>query len=171
MIDITTDIDGYRECIGFLWNKCCHKKDDRQSDWDRYDSFDDICGLLFSLMILQPYGWPDYRKSSSYEEFPGPVPCIHILPVAEDNIPILINRDVKSGGYWDYSADNICKSDVDLRFIDIFDFDVQGSRDFEYYRVRIVGTKNDMSLIGRDALIRVDAAKVLIDVAKELRSR
>lgn len=163
MIGITTDIHKYRECIGFLWNSCCYKEDGSQFDWDGFDLFDDICVSLFSLMILRPYGWTAYRKSNSYEKIPNPVPCIHVVPIFKDNIPILVNRDIKSGGYWDYSVGAINKSDVDLQFIDFFDFDVQAPRYFEYYRVRIVNAKHDMSLIGRDALIKVDDAEILID--------
>jgi hypothetical protein len=47
-----------------------------------------------------------------------------------------------------------------MRFINFFDFDVLGHRDFVYYRVRIVESKTHPELVGRDSLILASYARL-----------
>jgi hypothetical protein len=75
----------------------------------------------------------------------------------------MVNRETTCG-YWDHPLHFIEDGELDLRFLQFFDWWDLGFRDFEHYRVRIVGSERHPSLIGRDALVPVGSAiKVLHD--------
>lgn len=126
------------------------------------DKFDRICTMLFSSLVLDPIDKSSYKKSHSYEKSPNPLDILNIVPSCETGVPIQINRDIKPSAYWDYPLKMIKPNDADLKFIDFFDFDVLGIRDFEYYLVRINDSVIDSELKGRNALIKTSDANVIL---------
>lgn len=166
--DITKLMNKYRECARHLWNTYFLEQLSSQYQWDISDEFDQICTMLFSSLVLNQIGGTSCKKSYRYEQFPEPLICLHIVPSAEAGAPIQIAREVKSFTYWDYPIDLVKPLDVDLRFIDFFDFDVLGYKDFEYYRVRIVGSYKYPDIVGRDALINTHSVNVFfVDESEE----
>jgi hypothetical protein len=127
-------------------------ENETDSRWNISDEYDDICVRLFRLLVLEPIGIMNYQKTASYESKKEILPFIYIVPKGE--VPILVNREKNSShGYWDYPVKNIKPSDVEMRFIDLFDFDILNYRDFEYYQVRIIASNDYPDLISRDALV------------------
>ena len=90
--------------------------------------------------------------SPSYLDSPEPLLFLHVIPNTQ--MPIEINREMKNHGYLDYPVKSINSEEAKLRFIDFFDFDKLGFRDFEYCRVKIVASSDNPDLVGRIALVQ-----------------
>jgi hypothetical protein len=157
MKDITDLFFAYRECARNLWNvyfypQLCKYENESRGKWDISDEYDDICTRLFNMLVLCPIEKTNYQKTASYESIKETLPFISIVPKGE--VPILINREKNNSmGYWDYPMKSINPSDAEMLFVDYFDFDKLGYRDFEYYQVRIIASNECPDLIDRDALI------------------
>jgi hypothetical protein len=164
MRDVTTLMDRYRECARHLWNVYFLEQARKASDaaWDVRDDFARVCQLLFSALVLVPLGKDEDEKAAEYDQAKKPLSFLHVVPLPETAIPIDINREKVRSGYWDHPVNRVYAQDVDLRFIDFFDFDLLGFRDFEYYQVRIVEAR-DKDLVGREALIECRYSKVLAE--------
>lgn len=156
-MDITQLMLQYRECSRNLWNMYIRQQvsefnTDERNEWDIKDEYDEICTILFSTLVLAPIGKSNFKKSHSYEKYQKELSFIDVVPCNE--IPILINREVgETSGYWDYPLKSIQPADVGMRFVDFFDFDRLGFRDFEYIQVRIVESMVYPDLVQRDALV------------------
>lgn len=164
--DITQRIHAYRECARHLWNTYfLTQLSDDVSHWDISDEFEDICSMLFSSLVLNPIGATEHKKSPGYESNPQPLLCLHIVPISDvGETSIHINREkMKAYGYWDYSINGLSPLDIDLRFIDCFDFDKLGYKNFEYYMGRVVHSPTHLELIGRNALVRASCVRILFE--------
>ncbi|MCP4051403.1 MAG: hypothetical protein GY730_11950 [bacterium] len=126
------------------------------------DKFDDICTQLFLAIVFAPLGKSSSKKSPSYMKSQKPIDILSIIPLIKSGIPIRINREIEQSGYWDHPVDFIKPNDVELQFIDFFDFDTLGVREFEYYLVHIKKSNIDPSLKGRNGLVKVNHAKVIL---------
>lgn len=161
MKKITVQLNIYRECARNLWNVYFLDLVPEKEAWDIQDEFEKICTMLFSSLVLNPLGLSSFNKSYSYEQYPEPIDALHVVPITTE-VPININREKKCSGYWDHPIKTISPDDVDLRFIDLFDFDKMGFREFEYYRVRIVDSSASQELVGRDALLRCSYVNIFM---------
>ncbi|HEY1265985.1 MAG TPA: hypothetical protein VGH16_01930 [Candidatus Binatia bacterium] len=151
MKDVTLIFNNYRECVRNLWNVYFWNL---QPDWDPRDKYEDICTTLFDVLVLdQVVNNTKYSKSPAYLSSREPLKIFRIVPLLSDQTPIHINRDKKRSPYWDHPTNVVKPDDVDLRFIDYFDFDLLGRREYKYFLVRIVASKTNEDLVGRDALI------------------
>ncbi len=161
--DVTYAMNAYRECARHLWNIFFIDLLDTERQWDIADEFEDICLSLFTSLVLNPIGCTRQKKSAGYERDPEPIPCLKVVPVPDlDSSSILINRDpMKASGYWDYPVANLLPHDMDLRFIDCFDFDRLGHKEFEFYLVQIVDSPSYPDIISRKALVRAHSVKVI----------
>jgi hypothetical protein len=150
MKDVTEIFNNYRECVRSLWNAYFLTL---QPNWDGRDKYEDICTTLFGALVLDQVDRTNYSKAPAYSLSQEPLLIFKIVPLLNDRTPININRDKKRSAYWDHPT-NIVKPDaVDLRFIDYFDFDLLGRREYKYCLARIVASKVNQDLIDRDALI------------------
>jgi len=163
MRDITEIMNRYRECTRNLWNIYFLEQISQGDEWDLCDEYEEICSLFFSSLVLRAVDQLSYKKSLAYKSVTEPISIFRVVPSAESGVPIYINRDVPCTGYWDYPLSIIKPSDVDLRFIDFFDFDRKGFRDFQYCRVRIVGSDTYPEIIGRDALLESNNVKIIFE--------
>lgn len=163
MIEISEKLNIYRECARNIWNNYFLRQMTKHNEFDLKDEFDDLCVMLFSSLILHPLGCISYRKPPSYKPYPKPLNFLVVVPSAKSGVPILVNRDSRRSGYWDYPVDFVIPSEVELRFIDCYDFGQYQFRDFEYYAVRIVNSTKHKDIIGRDALIEPTCAKIYFD--------
>ena len=83
---------------------------------------------------------------------------------AQNDVPIMISRDQNPDcGYWDDVINRVGPTDLDLRFIDFFDFDQAGFIDFQYYLVHIEGSSKYPILAGHRALVEISFVKVLAE--------
>jgi len=76
----------------------------------------------------------------------------------------MINRSgPKATGYWDDPVKQVKPSEVDLRYIGLFDWNSYGFLDCQYYRVRIASFSSQPHLVGSDALLETGYAHVYLD--------
>lgn len=160
MKNITSSVNIYRECARNIWNNYFLNQLTDESMYDLKDEFDDICAMLFSSLVLNGIECDSFIKAKAYEKIQVPLDCLHVIPSSESGIPINVNRELCKSGYWDYPVSLIKPGDIDMRFIDCFDFGQYQFRDFEYYQVRIVNSTCYPDLIGRDALIKASYAEI-----------
>jgi hypothetical protein len=161
MKNVTDQFNRYRECARHLWNSYFVEKTSSAPKWELRDAYDDICTRLFSSLVLVPLGKSGSSKSRSYDASPEPLLFIRVIPVAD--MRIHVNRDATPGPYWDYLDDLVNGNDLDMRFIDCFDFEVLEFRDFRYYRTRIVASKTRMDIVGRDALVASNNVQIIFN--------
>lgn len=165
MIDLTHTVTMYRECLRNIWNLFLINYIPTEDKWTYVDCFDNIIVQLFSMFLTQ-YKSDGYLLESDFlASRSNPIMNIHIVPAFEYGVPISINRNIPPSGYWDYPKNIIEPKEVDLRYIGLFDFDLLGFRNFEFYLVRIVNSTTDKLVINRNALIRVKHAKVFLDTS------
>lgn len=158
--DVTDLFHRYQECARHIWNASFLPSLSKATQWDTRDLFEDVCVLLFKALILMPLGHDDADKRPSYHRDKK---CLHFLriePAASSGTPIRISREEGSERCWDHPYGYLRAGELDLRFVDFFDFDVLGQRQFEFYRARIVESTVDPALIGRDALVQVNAVRI-----------
>jgi len=159
MKNITSSMNVYRECVRSIWN--VHFMNQKSEIiYDLKDNFDDICAMLFSALVLKNIGCELFEKAKAYQRTQKQLDCLIVTPISESGVPIMVNREIPPSGYWDYPVDMIKPGDVDMRFIDCFDFGQYQFREFEYLQVRIVDSKKNPDLVGRDALIKATHAQV-----------
>jgi hypothetical protein len=152
MIDVTDLMLNYRECVRHLWNTYFRREAQPQQDWDLRDEFYDAALVLFKALVLRGLDVGDVKLLPDY--FADQAPIMFLRLEVDGSSEILVNR-TGSSGYWDDPVTVVQQGDCDLRFIQFFDFDDLGFRDFRFYRVRIVGSSRYRHLVGRDALLPV----------------
>lgn len=154
--NVTPYLQEFRECARSLWNTYF-----RILEVDASCHFAQLTDQFFSALVLEQIGAPPQLYTYTY---PEPFSCLRVVPMAIADVPIMINRPSEDGNrYWDDPVNQVQQSDVDLRFINYFDFDQQGYLDYKYYLVRIVAFAAHPHLVDRDALIEVQYANVYFD--------
>lgn len=163
MKEITQILNGYRECVRHLWNTYFIIKVSSNQSWDLLDEYDEICKQLFNSLVLSQIDGPTYNKAVYSDSSPEPLLFFRVEPIVETGIPLHVSREKENVHYWDYPITQIKSGDADMRFIDYFDFDLFGFRDFQYCRVRIINSTVYPELIGHDALIVCSHIRIYFD--------
>jgi hypothetical protein len=161
--DVTPLFNNYRECVRHLWNVHYRSLPEACRDWDLHDEFEDVCVQIFGSIVLRPLTIFDQKLAARYSPNPNPLPGFRIVPVVAQGTPILINRDLPRGGYWDHPVKTVKPNDIELDFLRYFDFDVQNYREYRYVEVSIHASVNHPEIIGRTALIEVGYTRVMFD--------
>jgi hypothetical protein len=118
---------------------------------------------LFRVFVLRPLG----REDCEYlpDQFADRKPLPFLRVVAKSAADLHINRETSSG-YWDFPV--VDPGDLELHFLQFFDWWELGHRDFAYYRVRIAASESYPALVGKDALVRVgEGVQVLPEAAEQ----
>ena len=152
MGDVTHLMDGYRDCVRLLWNNDFQRDAAATGDWDLRDEFNAIAAQLFRTLVLRKLGRGDTEVRPDHWGPREPFPFLRVLVTTRGEI--MINRDT-SGGCWDHPLQGIEAGDLDLRFMQYFDWDDLGPKDLAYYRVRIVASTKHPDVVGKDALVAV----------------
>jgi hypothetical protein len=156
MIDITATMNNYRECARHLWNTYCLKVME-PNDWDFRDRINTIEVELFRALVLYKLGREDTVIHPA-QWYPPEILSFIKLEASQSSGTIKVNREEhERSRNWDDPIDCFANSELDLRFIHYFDWDVLGFRDFAYYKVRIVGSEKYPHIVGREALLPVDS--------------
>jgi hypothetical protein len=157
MTDITNLMNTYRECSRNLWNAYFSS---REFTWDLHSEYESIRKLLFEALVV--YELDLYKECCAHDT--GPPPVLKVVPNAT-SVPILINRPSDDGGgYWDQEMDmSIGEGDVQLMFLDYFDYSQYPVKDFHFYRCRILRFPKHVEYEGREALIEVLNGKIFYD--------
>lgn len=155
MQDVTDLCERYRRCAAALWNDCLRNVATIENDV--VDRFEELQRLLFQTIVLDVLGVRHYLKTSPDE----PCSFLRVVPKAEV-VPVMI-QSAGEDGSWEDPSTRLAGEDVDFRFIDYFDWDTWGRRGFLYYRVRIAACGEHPLVVGRQALIEVERARVVAD--------
>ena len=156
MTDITNLMNTYRECSRNLWNAYFSS---REFTWDLHFEYESIRKLLFEALVVYEL---DLDKECCAHDTVAP-PALKVIPSAT-TVPILINRPSEDGGgYWDQEMDmSVSEGDIQLMFLDYFDYSQYPVKDFKFYRCRILQFPKHIEYEGREALIEVSYGKVLM---------
>jgi hypothetical protein len=169
MRDVTDILQSYRECVRHLWNAhFLHLLPATRDQWGLRDQFDDACSILFGALVVDRIGVSPaadaaHILSPSRRPSSPPLAWLHVVPLVDCRVRIMINRDATAdGGYWDHPVKRVLSQDVELRLVHLYDFGELQFRDFKYYLVRIISSRIE-GLAGRAALIESEYARVFVD--------
>ena len=164
MLDVTPTMDAYREAVRHLWNVHLRAAAEPVKNWDIRDDFNEIAALLFRLIVLRPLGREDWEFPPDHWDTRGPFPFLRVTVTLTSEI--LINRELRSG-YWDFPLRAVNRGELDLHFIQYFDWWDLGQRDLAFYRVRVMGSRNHPAVVGKDALVPVSSSVAVLAEAAE----
>ena len=164
MRDVTAAMDAYREAARHLWNVHLRMLAEPTQDWDVRDDFNEIAARLFRLIVLRPLGREGFDFSPDHWDSRGPFPFLHVTVKLTSEI--FINRELRSG-YWDFPLRAVNSGELELHFIQYFDWWDLGQKDLAFYRVRIVGSKDYPAVVGKDALVPVSSTVAVLGEAAE----
>lgn len=161
MLDVTPLFVAFRETTRHLWNSAFYRPDaDRDGmAWDRRDAFSRVATELFSAIVLEPLGVNEQRLPRMSEAHPAAMTCVEVEPTSVTGVPIMINRASPRTGYWDDPVRQIAPGEVRMQFVQFFDWDQIGARDFQYAETLIVDFPAHPELVGRHALIEFGYAR------------
>jgi hypothetical protein len=168
MQEITHLMNRYREAARVLWNNFFLEP---EVDFDTVEAFDVTRGRLFETLVLRHVVATGDRSVEGLEpsrfilEPLRAFDLIRVVPVA-DRVPIHVNRAGPESGYWDAEPTAISQSEADLLYVDCFDWDVRGYREFHYYRLEVRNFKGRPDLEGRPALLSVEHCRVFVAAAE-----
>jgi hypothetical protein len=164
MQDVTSFVLRYREAARHVWN--CFLRDAPRDGPGLHD-WEALKQVLFTALVLRNCGHDECAAALLASDRYGfswiePIAHLHVVPLGD--VPILISRDPgPHGNYWDHAINRVGSNDVDLRFIDFFDWDQTGHIDFRFYLVNIEGSTRHPTVIGHRALLEVSYARVLVE--------
>ena len=165
MEDVTARMNEYREAARHLWNTHLRPLAEPSQDWDVRDAFNSVAATLFRTMVLRPIGREDWEFQPDQWADRKPFPFLHVG--VESMSDILINRDLGSG-YWDFPIPAVNPGELELHFLQYFDWWDLGHKDLAFYRVRIAGSRSYPAIIGKDALVRVgEGIRVAAEAAEQ----
>lgn len=150
MRDITVLMNSYRECSRNLWNAYFSSLENTGAPEDAYQR---IRRLLFEALVAD-------QLLFEGDEVPPP-PVLKVVPTV--STPILIRRLSKPGGngYWDEEKDmTVGPDDIELAFLDYFDFSEYPIKDFQFYLCKILSFPSHVVYEGREALIEASKGRV-----------
>jgi hypothetical protein len=147
MIDVTDRFLSYREQVRHLWNGFRQSED---PSFDVIDQFKEIqmlvMGMYFGSTLMNGTGTPK----------------LLIKPIQIDSpLPILVQRmSSDRNHYWDEPQDELSPmSQASFGFIDLFDWDTSGYRDFQFVRGEVLVWPEHPHLAGREALLQVNHSR------------
>ena len=155
MRDVTEIVDHYRIAARSLWNTAFWAVPDLRTT-EATEQFDEINLMLFDGLVLA-------RLEQHLERaqiFRSPLSFLQVTPSSQ-TVPILINNPRPEGtGYWDHPVDSVDSEKVEMHFIEFFDWNEFDYLDFTYYRVKIARLDGHPDVVGREALIERQYARV-----------
>lgn len=163
MEDVTGMVESAGTCLQDLWNAYFRGPTDDVSSCppELQDLFEEIEARLFGALVLRHLGRLNWLERFRLE----PLPFLVVAPLLQPEARLLVNRRTPHFGnqYWDAFGDCIGPGETTLHFIEWFDWDIYGRREYQYYLVRITDFPRHSELVGRDALIERRHTQVLFD--------
>ncbi|HET9409442.1 MAG TPA: hypothetical protein VFO39_19525 [Candidatus Sulfotelmatobacter sp.] len=156
MRDITELMNTYRECSRNLWNLYFSRQSDTGA---ALDAFREIRNLLFDSIVVSELFYEGEPDSESI-----PPPVLKVVPDPSSAILVAQPTEPGQATYWDREKDMVVgPNDVQLQFLDYFDFRQTGIVDFRFYRCKILRFPSRPDYEGREALIEALGGKVFHD--------
>lgn len=156
MRDVTDLMNRYRIVARSIWNTGFWPVENLRT-WDARDQFEQIKKLLLKAIVLAPLDGGHCCDLYSLADR-----ILRVVPSGP--VPIMIHRprEADRNWYWDDPVDKITAADGELHFLDYFDWDDMNYADFQYCRVRIAAFPAHPELIGREALLEHQYARVFV---------
>lgn len=159
MRDITDLMNAYRECCRHIWNAYFSGKANIGA---ALDVFSRIQPLLFEGLVEDEL---NYEGDVDPETLPPPI--LKIVPGTRVPIIIRFLDEPGQAHRWGDGGDiYLGVEDVELDFIDYFDWSEWPIREFQYYLCRIIRFQTHPQYEGREALIRALDGRVFHDESK-----
>jgi hypothetical protein len=162
--DMTLHLLKYREAARHLWNSFLLDEETFASgtfpDDFLFDRWEAIQDELFAALVL----WHVSENPPLVRLAPGlakPVRFLKVVPTSAE-VPALVSRTKPAKTYWDHPVNRLRPQD-DLCFISFFDWNKSSHLDLKYYLVSIEGSEAHPELVGHEALLEVEYARVLLD--------
>ena len=153
MRDVTNLMNIYREASPNLWNAYFSRL---EMSWDLHDDYEEVRRSLFKALVANEL------LDIGCSEAVRPPPLV--LRVVPRRSVILINRSSQPGGYWDAAKDLVVsEGEIELEFIDYFDFSAFPVKELEYFRCRVLRFPARVEYEGRDALLKPLDCHVMFD--------
>lgn len=152
MGDVTRVFQNYRISARSIWNLFFWPDPDL-ANWDTRDLFENIKERLFEALILAKLSLDKGEARFA------------VVPRARDGVPAHIQqtRDDDRNRYWDHPVTVLKPSEVELEFLDYFDWDLIGCLDFKYVRTRIKASQTHSDLVGREALLDAEHVDIFLE--------
>lgn len=132
---------------------------DSEDDWDIVDDFDELSILLFKHLVCIPLG-----VNLNQFDWLGEPMAIFKLKARGQRLPIMINRKPNiDHGNWEHEISSVEPNDLELTFIDYFDWDPKGMIDYRYIMCRITGAEVSKNVIGHTALVESHYVDIYYD--------
>lgn len=155
MTDVTEILDHYRVSARSLWNAAFWPIPGLRTP-EATEQYGEIKLILFDGLVLARLE----EELDPAQLFRSPIPFLRVTPSSQ-TVPILINNPRPEGtGYWDYPLNCVDSDKVEMHFIEFFDWNQFDYLDFQYYRVKIAKLDAHPDVIGREALIERQYARV-----------
>jgi hypothetical protein len=163
MRNVTPQFAKFREAARHLWNSSFYRPagDARGgTTWDERSAFSRVATELFVAMLTGPLEATHERLPPMGEAAPNALPSFRVQPSSSTGAPILINRASPRTGYWDDPVREVTPSEATMHFVQFFDWDEIGLRDFQFIETRIVSFPTQPQIVGRYALIEFGYATI-----------
>lgn len=139
---VTEHVLAYRECARTVWNGYFRHLPD---GWHEFINVDHE--LFTGLVLVQAFD--GYGFGSPRSEL------IRLRPrFGPKGIELLWARGEQDGRYWNWQVRQLEPSRIELAFLEFFDWDAEGIRDFQFARGRVDDCLEVPDLNGADVLIR-----------------
>jgi len=181
--NVTPFLSLYRESARVLWNitvartktefssenysNCTVLSSNwKEPSWDEVACFEEVCVHLFNFLVLLPLGLQGVvTKSIGSAGIRKPIPYFTVEPILElkPSIHLQILDDDKDTIRFCDKIVSLSQDESDgleLIFVDLFDYDVLGIRDLEYYEVFINKWPSNPDISGRYALLPFSKGQV-----------
>jgi hypothetical protein len=159
VLDVTDLVLQYRLLLRAIWNEHVWACPALRC-WDAVEQFNELRPVLYDRLLLAKL---KAIQGISLRE-PVELRIVPSIPDSEGHAcaPVRISESSSSAvsRRWDQPPGIIRPSDMDLLFVDFFDWSQIGYWDLRYFRVRIVKSHEYGHLVGREALIECDSARV-----------
>jgi hypothetical protein len=161
-VDATEEFQRYRLMLRNIWNSYVWSDPDLR-DWDMVDQFNRLRPVLAESLLGEKL-----RRMLDVEEN---APIASVVVPAQVGIgpragrtPIRISETLQTTGSRDWSQPpgTVGQRDMVMLFRDFFDWGLIDYRDFQYFLIEILASVRFPEVIGREALIEVRSARVLV---------
>jgi hypothetical protein len=156
VIDVTAEVNDYREAVRNLWNTHFLRVINRISEGEAIELFERVSETVFDALVLRPWNIKDCAENLNSLPFPS----LFVFAETLRSDHFMIHRFDDNSSYWDAAPDEVDLKNITLQLIGFFDWDQFGHIDLRYVRVRICECSQMPVLVGKDALIDVSYAKI-----------
>lgn len=152
MNELTRQMSEYRQCLKVLWNGFLAV----DGDWDERHHFLNAAVELFRAIVLYSFEKEDREAEilPAYRSDKAPFQTIRVRATSAEGI-----EASREGTFRDTKplAPEVHIDQIDMRYMDLYDFHELGLREFKYVKVELVASPIDTQ-VGMRLLIPFESA-------------